>query len=239
MKISDSTNLAGIFEDIDFICGTDSTSYPLKDKARNVNRHYNKALIDVLKTEGRMQFDDSANLESIPEYTFTLANQSQYALPTNILKLWALEVQDADGDWTRLKEIDLNDPAMQRTISDFQETDGVPKYYEVRGENIFLYPKPDTTKVTTTNGGKMYFARELYSFESGDTAPEPGIAEPFHRILSVGASLDWFAVNDITKYQNWLGQYEQLRAELRQFYSTRSKDGPEMLIPAHRQSDYI
>lgn len=231
---------AGILDDIDFICQTNSTSYPTADKVRNLNRHNYKAVIDVIKAEGRMQFDDSANIGTLPEYTFTLVNaQSQYALPTNLLKLWAVEIKDAGGNWIRVKEIDIDDPLMARTISDFEETDGTPWAYELRGENIFFKPAPATGSVTMTDGGKMYFSREIDLFTTSDTTQEPGFAEPFHRILSIGAAIDYLMVNDADKVDRWRGEYEQLRAELREFYGRRNKDRKSVLKPLHNPEEYL
>lgn len=231
---------AGLVDDTHFICQTDATAYPLADIVRNMNRHYYKAVVDIIKIEGRMQWDDSANLNSLPEYTFTLVDgQQQYALPTNLLKLWAVEVTDSTGDAHRLQEIDINDPAMADSIADFEDTEGVPRFYEIRGENIFLYPAPNTADMTMTDGGKMYFSREVDAFTAADTTQEPGFAEPFHRILSIGAAVDWLMVNDTSKVDRWRGEYEQLRSELREFYSTRNKEVKARLTPFHRQSDYV
>lgn len=233
------TGATGLVEDTHFICQTDATAYPLADMVRNMNRHLYKAVIDIIKTEGRMQWDDS-NHTTLPEYTFTLVTtQQDYSLPTNLLKLWAVEIQDADSNWIRLKEIDLQDPALDRSITDFEETDGTPKYYEVRGDSVFLFPAPKTGSVTLTNGGKMYFSREVDIFTTADTTQEPGFAEPFHRILSIGAAIDWLMVNDTAKVDRWRGEYEQLRAELREFYSTRNKEVKPRLNPFHRLYDYL
>lgn len=126
---------AGIVDDVHFLCQTDSIAYPVADITRNANRHYNKAVIDIIKVEGRLQFDDSANLGNLPEYTFDLVNgQAQYSLPTNLLKLWALEIVDANSNYIRLEEKDIQDPEFKRTITDFKETDSVPRFYEIRGE---------------------------------------------------------------------------------------------------------
>lgn len=227
---------AGLLDDIDWICGTDSVSYPTADKVRNLNRHYYKAVIDIIKSQGRLQFDDS-NYNTLPEYTFTLVNgQKQYSLPTNLLKLWGIEVTDASGNIIRLKESDINDPQYKRTIGDYEDTSGIPREYELRGENAFLQPAPATSQMTLTDGGKMYFSREIDLFTTADTTQEPGFAEPFHRILSLGAAYDWLAINDTQqKAQSILAQYEQLRAELREFYSTRNEEVPARLIPAHDQ----
>ena len=235
MQISDTTDLKGIYEDIDFICGTDSTSYPLKDKARNVNRHYYKAVIDALKSSGRSQFDDP-NLGSLPNDTFNLSNNiHEYKLlGTNgnladFLRLNAVEVKDSAGNWTRLKEIDIND--LSFSITDYEGTSGIPRYYDVIGNYLYLYPAPDTTQVTATDGLKVWYQREIDLFEYGDTSPEPAIPEPFQRILSIGGAIDWLMVNDSTKVDRWRGEYEQLRAELREFYSNRNTDISIRLTP--------
>lgn len=240
MQLLESSTKTGIVEDIDFICGTDSTSYPTVDKVRNVNRYYYTAVADIIKTQGRLQWDDS-NLTTLPEYTFTLVSgQKDYTLPTNLLKLWAIEIKDAGGNWIRLKEMDINDPEMKRTITDYQKTAGTPFAYEIRGDSAFLLPAPATGSVTLTNGGKMHFSRELDLFTSSDTTQEPGIAEPFHRILSLGASCDWLAVNDTTeKYNKFLQKYEQLRVEMRQFYSTKNLEKTPRLQPIHDIKDYL
>lgn len=232
---------AGILDDIDFLCQTDSISYPTADKIRNVNRHNYKAVIDIIKAEGRMSFDDTNNT-GIPEYEFTLTTEvGDYTLPTNLLKLHAVEIKDANGNWVRLKEIDITDPKFARTITDFESIDGMPKYYDVRGGSAHLYPKPKTGFVTLTNGGVMYFSREIDLFTTADTTQEPGFAEPFHRILSLGAAYDWLIVNDTSsKSDRVLQQYEQLRAELREFYSTRNKDIRVGLSRGdHRQRDFL
>lgn len=230
---------AGILDDIDFLCGSDSTSYPTADKVRNVNRHYYKAVIDILRSDGRMQFDDS-NHTTLPEYTFSLVSgQSDYSLPTNLLKLWGLEIVDSAGNNIRLQEIDLQDPIMKKTITDLESTNGVPKYYDIRGDSVFMYPAPLTGVVTLASGGKMFFAREVDTFTTADTTQEPGFAEPFHRLLSLGPAYDWLTINDTSsKSDRILQQYEQLRAEMREFYSIRNKEVKPRLVPQHDQKQY-
>lgn len=223
MVFSDTSTKQGIVEDIDFFCLTDSVSYPLNDKARNVNRHYYKAVIDILKSAGRVQYDDT-NQTDLPISTFTLVNaQEQYSVPTNLLKLLAVEVKDSGGNWVRLKPISIGD--LQATITDFEKTDGMPRFYTFTENTINLYPSPATNSVTLTAGGKLYFSREVLVFAGTDTTKEPGFAEPFHRLLSLGASYDWLVVNGpAEKATSALNEYEQLRAELRQFYSDKNRD---------------
>lgn len=87
----------------------------------------------------------------------------------------------------------------------------------------------------------MLFSREVDPFTAADTTQEPGFAEPFHRILSLGAAYDWLIVNDTsTKADRILNQYEQLRMELREFYATRNKDTRIGITRGdHNQHDFI
>jgi len=238
LVFSDTSGKQGLVEDTDYICGTDSTSYPLADKARNANRHYYKAVIDILKVSGRVQFDDS-NHTTLPEYTFTLVDsQKDYSLPTNLLKLWAIEVRDTAGNWTKLSEVDIDD--MKTTITDFEDTPSIPRRYDLRGDSAFLHPAPASTDVTLTNGGKMYFSREIDGFTYDDTTQEPGFAEPFHRIVSLGMSYDWLLINGTTDKTDRIRQeYEQLRTEMRQFYGDKNRNSRTQFRPALSTRNYL
>lgn len=240
MVFSDTSGKTGIVEDIDFICSTDSTAYPLADKARNVNRHYYKAVTAAIRASGRFQYDDS-NLTTLPILSFDLvANQQDYSLPTNLLKVEAVEIKDNGGNWIRLQEVDINDPEFKRTISDIQKTAGTPKYYDINGDSLMLYPAPATGSVTLSSGGKMYVTREVDHFTSADTTQEPGLAEPFHRILSLGASHDYLLVNGPeTKGDRVLVEYNSLLNDLIEFYGNRNQDQKVRIRPQHRTTDYL
>lgn len=232
MQISNTTSNSGIFQDIDFFALTDSTSYPLTDKARNVNRHYQKAIIDVLKAAGK--FEGSSELSSTDNL---VSGTQEYTLPSDLLGLSAIEVKNADGDWVRLRPIDKF--SLPNSISDYQNTPGMPAEYDVQGTKVTLYPAPLTGSVTTTNGIKYFYQGEVSPFVSTDTTPEPSIPEPFHRILSLGAACDYLIVNGPTDRHDRLKQeYEQLRTEFRSFLSTRNKDVHIGIRPAHRTSSY-
>ena len=166
--------------------------------------------------------------------------QSQYSYPDDFLKLEAIEIKDNAGNWIRLQEVDQNDPEMLRTISDFQETSGVPRFYDPRGDGIHLNPAPATGSVTLTNGGKLHYTREIDPFTSADTTQQPGFAENFHRILSLGMSYDWLIVNGPQdKAMSALQQYEQLRKQLREFYASQNQDSRTSFRPALSTRNYV
>jgi hypothetical protein len=196
-----------------------------------------------MKAAGRFQPDDF-NLGSLPNISFSLTdNTHEYKLQgtsgnvIDFVRLEAVEVKDSAGNWKRLTEIDIHD--LSTTISDFDKTKGVPQYYDTIGNYIYLYPAPSSTQVTLTSGIKVWYTRELSSFSSGDTSPEPSIPEPFHRILSLGASCDWLFVHGPReKYTDLKVEYEQLRKEFREFLSTMNRDIQTKFRPVHNTLHY-
>jgi hypothetical protein len=231
MQFSDTSNLTGLVEDIDFICSTDSTSYPLKDKARNVNRWQYKAVLWYMSAQKKWKYDDS-NLTTLPEITTTLVNsQSDYALPSNIFNVEAVEILNNAGDYVRLTPISIEE--IPGAISEFESTDGTPKYYRLTGESIILYPAPATGSVTMADGLKAHVTREFDHFVSTDTTQEPGLPEPFHRILSLGAAYDYLIVNGTQEKSVAVRQeLEQLKNDMIKFVGQRNSEQKTAVRPA-------
>lgn len=238
MQYSDTTGLTGLVQDTHFICGTDSTSYPLTDMTRNMNRHAYRAVVDVMKVSKTWIYNDSNNSGS-PYVDVTMTNGSRVVSLPAFLKINAVEILDNDGTtYTRLEYFDLMD--LSDTISSFQTTSGKPTRYSLTGNQIWFDLPVSSSEVTVTSGLRLWITPEIDVFISTDTNQELGITEPFHRIVSVGAACDWLAVNATSeKYNNWLAQYEQLRAELKAFYSERNMDVEYKLQPDHDVLNYI
>src|SRR5512137_1242260 len=109
MQFTDSSGKQGIVEDIDFNCDTDSGTYPLAQKVRNVNNWYDKAIAIILGADGRWQWDDT-NATDMPVATTSFVDgQQDYTLDTTFLKLLRVEAKDSSGNWVKLKPIDIAD----------------------------------------------------------------------------------------------------------------------------------
>lgn len=240
IPFSDTSGKTGLVEDVDFLCSSDSVSYPLADKARNMNRHYYRVVSDILRSSGRWQFDDS-NQASLPKVDLTMVNGThEVALADTYMKVEYIEIKDLAGNYTRLKEIDFADRA--RSMSSFTTTSGFPAFYDVVGSYIYLDPAPSSASVTLTSGLRVWCAREVSAFVAGDTTKEPGFVEPYHRILSLGAAIDFIVVNGPTdKHDRLLQRYEALREELRTFYSDKNRDSNvQMRVrPVHTTRNYL
>lgn len=228
---------AGILDDIDFICSTDSTSYPTADKIRNANRHAYKAVTDVMKVSKRWIYNDTNNT-GLPYVDVTMTADQQYVTLPAALKIYAVEIKGSDNLYTKLKYFNLMQ--LDRTISSSSTTSGKPTRYSLTGNNVWFDVPVSSSQVTVTSGLRLWITPEIDIFLTTDTNQEPGIDEPFHRIISIGASLDYIAVNGTDQqYQKWLNQYEQLRAELRSSYANKNLDAPGGLTPIHDQLNYL
>lgn len=236
MQFNNGTD--AIIADIDFLCDTSSTSYPLAAKTRNVNRWAYKAHIAQINGSNRWQVDDS-NLGTLPFLTTTLVDgQADYTLPSGYLRIERAEIRNASGDYERLKLIDHRD--VKGSIKEFETTNGVPRYYDLVGGSIILYPAPAAASVTTTEGMRLHILRTIDIFTTGDTTQTPGFPEPFQRICSYGASYDYLiARGDIQKAQAYRNEAEILLKDLTTFASDMAGDEHVRIIPAHRTMNYL
>ncbi len=238
MQFSDTSGKTGIIEDIDFLAGTDATSYPLVDKARRANIHYYRVMTDILKSNNRLQYDDS-NLGTLPKVDLTMVEGThEVALPDANMMTHAVEVKDNAGNWVRIQEIDLSEK--RTSISSFTTSSGFPRFYDTLGGFLYLDPAPTATSVTLTSGLRVWVAREVDIFLSSDTAQQPSFAEPYHEIIALGCAFDYAVINGPEdRAEKYGARYEQLREEVRQFYSGKNKDVRTKFRPAHDTRQYL
>lgn len=223
MQFSDTSTKTGLYQDAQFLAGVDSNAFASTDFARLANRWYYKAVIDAWDSSDGWDFDDT-NQSNFAIATTTMVNsQPDYSIPTNALKVRRVEVKDVGGNWTIVYPFDDKDLSGQ-ALDEFYESDGVPRYYRMERNSVILYPAPSTAATTLAAGLKIYFLREVDEFESTDTTQEPGIAEPFHRVISMGAAYD-FCIAKKPEYADRIrAELERLLADLRTFYSGRHAD---------------
>jgi len=237
MIFSDSTGKTGIVEDIDFIINTDSTSYAIAQKTRNINRKYDEIVSLILQADGRWKWDDTNNA-SQPTTSLTMTESTTVvAIPdTTYLTINRVEVKDTNGNFYKIFPINEHEITDQ-SMTEFLKTPGRPQYYEKVGGFINLYPKPTSSQVTLTSGLKVYFQRDASYFLVSDTTKVPGFAAPFHRILSFGAALDYAISKGMNGKVNILMPLiQKMEQDLQLFYSQRSRD--ESVSVQFRKEDY-
>lgn len=233
MQFFDSTNGTGLCQDTDFLVGTNSDSYTRANKARNMNNWLRTLVAWIWEVNDDWQYDDS-NLATLPIATTNMvAAQKDYELPT-IAKIERCEVMDNNGDWVIVKPIDWKQ-VTETAMEEFRETDGLPEYYDMVGNSLMLYPAPSATDCTLANGLKIYVERDIDAFSSTDTTQEPGVPDNFHRILSLGAAMDYcLAKGLMDKAKDFLTMIEYMKKEVQRFYSKRNID-MKVKIHANRE----
>jgi len=231
MQFSNSTNKSGLIEDVDFLCGTDSTSYPLADKTRNLNQEYHNTTRLIWENTDTWQYDDS-NKTDLPIAINTLGqNQQDYSLPSTARKINRVEVLDVNGNYVKLKQIDYKDIGVAMT--EYMDIAGMPVVYDLVANSLFLYPAPSSAQCTLTSGLKVYFDRDITEFTTASTTASPGFATQFHRIISLQAAIDF--IDDKDKITRLMVEKSTLIDGLKKFYGSRNVERRTEIRPANKK----
>ena len=230
MRFFYSDDKNSICDDIDFLCGSTSATYHPADKARNVNQEYQRVATLIWEVDGTWQFDDSRNAGE-SKATRTIAHASAiYEIPTTALRIEGVEVKDVNGDWYKLAQIDYQE--LTQSPEEYMSTPGMPTRYDLDGNNIRLFPPPHSAYVTLNSGLCVRLSRNVSGFTSASTA-SPGFAEPFHRILSIAAAMDF--TEDPVKRNFLLAMRDRIEKGLVRFYSKRNVEGKTRIVPSAKR----
>lgn len=222
MVFNDVAGGQGLCQDIDFLIGTDTTSYPLEQKARNINNAYDKVMSLILRSDAKWEFDDN-NFDTLPIGTTNLVNgQVDYEISdSDFLEVVRVEIIQQNGDFlygVPMTYEDLRGVAM----TEWQKTNGQPMYYDKVGNSIMLYPTPN---FDYANGLKVYFKRNPSYFTAADTTKQPGFARTFHKILSYYAAIDYCIANALDKkLQVLYVEVQRMEKALQDYFASRAKD---------------
>jgi hypothetical protein len=235
MQFSNTSNKSkGILQDIDFLCGSTSATYPVVDKVRNVNI----ALHDVTQLIWQSQdgwFFDDENQTDYPRIRVNLTKGTQdyrvKALSTVLRQIKRIEVKDSGGDFQLLTPLNMAKD-IDVAKDDYYSSDGMPLYYDLDGGYITLYPAPTSGAggCTLASGMAIYFGRDAVEFTSASTTASPGFATQFHRILSYSAAID-FIKQDNNLIQKYMMERNRLMDGLKKYYGSRNLELKPKISP--------
>lgn len=208
------------------------TTYSNTDINRNINNWYKTVLYWILSANGDWQVNG--------EYAVTdiVADQREYILPTDILKINELYIKSVStGDYIKATQRDL------RNVSIYPEDyrPNLPEF-DLMDNSLFIYiPEENITEVD--EGIKIYYQTKLTEL-SGDN-DNPNLPEIFRKILCIGAALDYCEADEIRGKAKDLKNKifgdptvktdKGLKDELMEFYASRSLTKPLTITP-HRES---
>jgi hypothetical protein len=232
MTLSNTTTRAGLIQDCETLTG-------LGDKAisgnttrqaefiRLLNVRYRMADTEIWKASNEWGWDDT-NQTDLPVATTTLVDtQHDYSLPSTARKIERVEVKDTNGNWSLVYPIDKSQ-FTEEAMTEFEETDGIPKYYDMVGNSLWLYPAPDSSLTSTTSALRLYASRDIVAFSTTVNATtiavSPGIDNHFHRYISAGASYDWALTKGLKKVPYLKQMVDEMSNDIKEFYGARHTD---------------
>ena len=220
---------------------TDTTSYAVTDWVRSANIYYRNAAYLIWRNDSGWQFDDS-NYTTLPIATADLVDgQQDYALPSDAFDVQRVEILDGNGDYVLLNRMDKEE-VKNRAMSEYYKTDGLPRYYDMVGNSLMLYPAPKEDDVTLTAGIKLYLARDVSAPSNPgayrDIDQSPGFLVSFHPYISAGCAVDYGVAKNYTqeKMINLRLTLKENEQGILEYYAKRDRDYPTKFRPAVRSS---
>lgn len=220
-----SINYTQILDLIDDNVKSNSTSYPVADKTRDINLALDRALALIFEVGGTWQFDDN-NHEDYAIITTTLtAGQRDYTFTSDeqgnlILEILKVFVADENGNYREVTPVDVPEGAPSN-FWDGLETQGQPNTYDKLANGIMLDPIPNYTRA---NGLKIYISREGSYFSTTDTTKKPGFAGLFHEYLALRPSYQYAFRNSMPNTQLLKAETLEMEEAIKNYYKAREKD---------------
>ena len=237
--------------------GLDTNAVSTKERARLSTKWYEKLALMAWKLDPDWQFDDhniatsqsdnswtyDATFVGLPRATRDMVDDQRiYRLPTNAFAIERVEFKRADGNFYVLDPIRESDlpriaspeGAANFAVSEFYKTKGVPRFYNLVGSNIELFPAPSSADTTLTAGLKIYVSRQVRRFISTDSSTEPALPEQFHELIALGASFDIALAKGLQNAGALKKEIEEGMFQMQDYYTNRTRYNKRSIIPPRK-----
>lgn len=227
MNFNDTVLKSGIVQEIDSLCDSNDTSYPIADKTRRVNTALETLISKIINADGTWQFDDE-NFTTLPTGKVTLVEgQQSYSFTEKFLQVENVKILDKNGIYQIIHPIDQSQVSV--SLESMFQVSGKPEFYDKRSDTIKLYPSPTATAVTLIDGMKVEYKRTGSLFVAGDTTKEPGIASPFHILLAWHASLPYNKIYHPERVPQTVNDIAIKEKEMLAHYARKEKDTKKVM----------
>lgn len=231
LVFSASATKSGICELIDDIVNTTTVSYPLIQKARDVNLALDSFLSIALQAGGKWQFDDSNHthdpilttdlVSGQRDYHFTVDEQSNL-----ILDIYRVMVANSDGVFYDLGTMDQQSVEDGSSMVDGQNIQSMPIKYDKTGNGIFLDPIPN---YSYTNGLKLFINREALYFTAASTTVKPGVPGIFHEYFALRPAWQYALRKGLAITDRLYNQVLTMEQAIKEYFGKREKDSRPVL----------
>jgi hypothetical protein len=208
-----------------------TASYPLADITRNINQEYYNVNRLIWECADDWHYDDK-NATDYPTATITFTHAIQaYSIPSTAQRIRRVEVKDENGNWIKVNPFIEEDLSISKR--EFLDEPGLPQFYDLVGNYIEFYPAPSSAYATLSSGCAISLDRNITEFTTASTTASPGFSDPFHRILSLQAAIDFGEDNQ--KIQLWMSEKSYLVDGLKKFYGGRSLEEKGTIRPSGKR----
>ena len=225
LQFSDSSLKAGIVEMIDSTVKSNSTSYPLTEKTRDINLALDRVFALIFQVGGTWQFDDSNHTDYPIITTDLVSGQRDYSFTTDengnlILDIYKLMIADENGLFFEVLPVDQQGKP-PFTMIDGQNTTGQPFFYDKTANGIFLDPIPN---YNSTGGIKVFINRTGSYFATTDTTKKPGFNGLFHEYLALRPSYQYALRNSLANMNVLKAEMIEMENAIMDSYKARERD---------------
>lgn len=233
LPFSDTTNKAGIVELIDDICDSNTTTYSLLRKTRDINLALAYVWALIFKSGGTWQYDDNNQTDYPIITTNIVSGQRDYAFVTDeqgnlILDIYKVMVAQPNGTYVEITPVDVQSEKNTNGFYDGLNTGGTPTKYDKTANAIFLDSIPN---YNYTNGLKVYINREGSYFASSDTTKKAGFAGLFHEFLALRPSYQYCSRNNKPNAKAVGEEMMMMERAIVSYYGKRERDTRRALRP--------
>lgn len=196
--------------------------------AQLVNSRYHTVVTKILKSQDDWDFDDSNHADFPIMTTPLVASQRDYGIPVSekVLKIKRVDITYDGTNWNRVLPLDsseIEDGLGNDANIDANFDKSMPRY-DLQYNSIWVYPLATSSEVAAGAQMRLEWTREIDEFVVGDTTQEPGIDEPFHILLPIGASLDWAIAKRLPLKSDLKVLWDEKIKELEEYYHHKDID---------------
>lgn len=201
----------------------------------NLNNALYRVETRYMMTAGDWKYDFSNHTDFPIATTSLVANQQDYTLRVETIKIDRIEVSYDGVTWVRATPFNISDDSQALTATNISsEFSKYQPYYQLRGRSILLYPIPNTD---VTDGLKIYGERFHDAFTITDYSTNPttvaiGMDVNWQEQVAREMSLNYLLDNDMGRYNTMLQAIEMNYQILNNFNGSKLADEKLSLAPA-------
>lgn len=216
--------------------GTDSTNYTDTNIAQDVNLAQNEVWAEILNTNG-WNVDDFNQIDYPIIYTNLVSGQRSYSFIKDasnnyILDIYKVQIKTTNGSYVDITPTDQQSDCPS-TMTDGQNTTGIPTTYDKTGNGIFLDVIPN---YSLTNGLKIFINREPTYFLSTDTIKVSGIDPLCHDYLYLKPAYEWARDKGLASKETLYRDLQLSMEKIKQRYGDREKDVQRRISPLYQNN---